>query len=159
MWLTDGVVDVVSSTVGFEPNGSLVHEDSWHIGFLVQGESVSSEGVWGFLGVVRVSCVLNEWVLIWVPVLQTGAATPRSPCCWHACQCRASLATFVVFLLCTACTNCSSLHCTLIFIGLCSCDSFHVGRDSQYSFSFPKLIVAFLGLKLVGRSGSQPIRV
>src|SRR6266702_7746971 len=68
-------------------------------------------------------------------------------------------AIFAAFLLYTARANCSSLHCKLTFFADCGCRSPHVGRDSQYSFSLPKLMIKRLGVSLVSWCGSQPIRV
>src|SRR6266702_540380 len=103
--------------------------------------------------------VLYKGVLIWVPVPDTGGAAPGSTRCrrtWWRC---ASRAAFAVFLLYTARANCSSLHCRLTFFGDCSCRSPHAGRDSQYSFSFPKLMIKCLGVCFVSWCGSQSIRV
>src|SRR6266702_2306527 len=98
-------------------------------------------------------------MLIWVPVVETGSAAPGSLQCCRACQRSTSQAAFVPFLLYMALANCSSLHCVLIFFGDCTFNSPHVGRDLQYSFSFPKLIIERLGVSLVSRCGSHPIRV
>src|SRR6266702_4786870 len=98
-------------------------------------------------------------MLIWVPVPDTGGATPGASRCRRAWWRSASRAAFAAFLLCTACANCSSLHCMLTFFGDCGCSSLHTGRDSQYSFSLPKLIIKRLGVGLVSQCGSHPTRV
>src|SRR6266702_515896 len=159
MGKTDGVVDVLIPPIDVEPDGVLLLECSWHVRPLVQGVPSGHEGIWGLIWVVRVAIVLYEGMLIWVPVPKTGGAAPRPSrrwCAWRRC---ASRATFAMFLLNTALANCSSLHCTLMFFGDCGCRSPHAGRDLQYSFSLPKLMIKRLGVGFVSWCGSQPIRV
>src|SRR6266702_131832 len=98
-------------------------------------------------------------MLIWVPVPDAGGVAPGSSRRRRAWWCSASRATFAAFLLYTARANCSSLHCILTFFGTCGSDSLHMGRDSQYSFSLPKLIIKRLDVGLVSWCGSHPTRV
>src|SRR6266702_4256760 len=155
----DGIVDVMGTPVGVESDGVLLLHCSGHVRLFVQRVPASRKRVWGLVGVVRIAIVLYEGVLIWVPVSGTGSATPRSSCrrcTWRRC---ASRAAFAAFLLNTAHANCSSLHCMLTFLGDCGCCSPHAGRDSQYSFSLPKLMIKRLGVGFVSWCGSQSIRV
>src|SRR6266702_1548558 len=103
--------------------------------------------------------VLYKGMLIWVPVSKTGSVAPQSFHCWRTCWCSTSQAAFTAFLLCMARANCSSLHCMLAFFGDCVFNSPHMGRDLQYSFSFPKLMIQHLGVSLMSWCGSHPIRV
>src|SRR6266702_759551 len=145
--------------VGLKPDGVLPLQCCRHVCLLVQWISTGREGVRGLGWVIRIASIFYEWVLIWVPVPDAGNAAPGSSRHWCAWRRSASRATFTAFLLYTACAHCSSLHCVLTFFGGCSCDSFHAGRDSQYSFSFPKLKIKRLGVGLVSRCGSHTIRV
>src|SRR6266702_47081 len=156
---SDGIVDVVDPSIVVKTDGVLSLQRCGQVCLLVQWRPTGREGVWRLVWIVRVAIVLYEWVLIWVPVPDTGGATPGSPRCrrtWRRC---ASRATFAAFLLYTAHANCSSLHCKLIFFSSCDCVFPHAGRDSQYSFSFPKLIIKFLDVGFVSRCGSHPTRV
>src|SRR6266702_5703689 len=155
----DRVVDVMDPAIGVKPDGVLPLHCGRHVRPLVQWVPRGRERVWGLVWVVRVTKVLYEGVLIWVPVLETGGTTPGPSGCRCAWRRSASWATFTAFLSCTACTNCSSLHCMLTFFGDCSNCSSLVGRDSQYSFSLPKLMIKRLGVGLVSWCGSQPTRV
>src|SRR6266702_5823504 len=154
-----GVVDVIDPIVGVEPQGLMPLHYGGHVRPLVEQISACGHHIWSLVWVISVALALYEGVLIWVPVMETGSATPGSFRRWCACRCNASQATFVPFLLYTALANCSSLHWVLIFFGDCAFNPSHVGRDSQYSFSFPKLIIKCLGVGLVSRCGSHPIRV
>ncbi len=145
--------------VGIEPDRVLLLQRCGHVRPLVQRVSAGGEGVGSLIWVIRVTVILYEGMLIWVPVPDTGSATPGPPRRWCAWRRSASWATFAAFLLCTACANCSSLHCTLTFFGDCGCGSPLAGRDSQYSLSFPKLIIKRLGVGLVSWCGSHPTRV
>src|SRR6266702_2217637 len=142
--------------VGLESDGVLPLQHGGHVCFLVQQVPTGRESIWGLVWIIRIASIVYEWVLIWVPVPDTGSAAPGSLCRWRAWWCSASWATFAAFLLYTAHANCSSLHCMPTFFGACGCDSLHAGRDSQYSFSLPKLIIKCLGVGLVSWCGSHP---
>src|SRR6266571_4786420 len=142
-----------------EPDGLSLLQRRRHVRPFVQWISAGREGVWGLVRIVRVATVLYERVLIWVPVSDTGSAAPRSSRCRCTWRRSASRATFPAFLLCMALANCSSLHCKLTFFGDCGCRSPLMGRDSQYSFSFPKLMIKRLGVSFVSWCGRQPTRV
>ncbi len=154
-----GVVDVMSPAVGVEPQGFASLHHSRHIRPLVERVSTRGHRIQGLVRVISVALVLYKWVLIWVPVSETGSATPGSSRWRCTCRRSTSQAAFVPFLLYTALANCSSLHCMLTFFSDCAFNSPHAGRDSQYSFSFPKLIVERLGVGLMGGRSSHPIRV
>src|SRR6266702_188267 len=156
---TDGVVDVLGPPVDVESAEVLLLQCSRHVRLLVQRVAGCRESVWGLVGIVRVAIVLYEWVLIWVPVFKTGGATPGSSRRRRTWRRSASQAAFAAFLLCTARANCSSLHCMLTFFGDCGCRSPFAGRDLQYSFSFPKLMIKCLGVGFVSWCGSHPTRV
>src|SRR6266702_6061444 len=145
--------------IGVEPDRVLPLHASGHVRPLVQRMPGGCESVRGLVWVVRVTIVLYKGVLIWVPVPKTGSAAPGSSCRRRTWRRSASRATFTVFLLYTACANCSSLHCKLTFFSDCGCRSPHAGRDSQYSFSLPKLMIKRLGVGFMSWCGSQPIRV
>src|SRR6266702_3130663 len=145
--------------IGVEPDGVLLLQRRRHVRPFVQRISAGRKCVWSLVRVVRVATVLYEGVLIWVPVPDTGSATPRSSRRCRAWRRSASRATFSALLLCTALVNCSSLHCKLTFFGDCGCRSPHAGRDSQYSFSLPKLMIKRLGFGFVSWCGCQPTRV
>src|SRR6266702_420518 len=146
-------------SIGVESDGVLPLHCGRHVRLLIQRVPAGRKCVWGLIWVIRVAIVLYEGMLIWVPVPDTGSATPGSSHCWRTWRRSASRAAFAVFLLYTACANCSSLHCMLIFFGDCGCSSLHAGRDSQYSFSLPKLMIKRLGVGLVSWCGSHPTRV
>src|SRR6266702_2049650 len=154
-----GVIDILDPTVGIEPDGFISLLGGGHERLLVQWISTGCHGVRGLVGVISVALALYEGVLIWVPVVETGSATPWSFHRWCTCRRNASHAAFTMFLLYMARVNCSSLHCKLIFFGDCAFSSSHVGRDLQYSFSFPKLVVELLGVGLVGWHSPHPMRV
>src|SRR6266702_4854096 len=145
--------------VEVEPDGVPSLQRRRHVRLLVQRVSAGGESIGGFIRVIRVAVVLYKGMLIWVPVPDTGGATPGSSRRWCAWWRSASRAAFAAFLFHMARANCSSLHCMLIFFGDCSCSSLHAGRDSQYSFSLPKLIIKRLGVGLVSWCGSHPTRV
>src|SRR6266702_5228886 len=111
--------------VGVEPDGVLFLQSSGHVRPFVQWIAASRKRVWGLGWVVRVARVPYKGVLIWVPVPDTGGATPGSSRRWRTWRRSASWATFAAFLLCTARANCSSLHCMLTFFGNCGCSSLH----------------------------------
>src|SRR6266702_753151 len=142
--------------VGVEPDGVALLQRHGHVRPFVQRVSAGRKCVRGLVRIVRVARVLYEWMLIWVPVPDTGGATPRSSRCRRTWRRSASRAAFAAFLLHTALANCSSLHCKLTFFSDCSCCSPHAGRDSQYSFSFPKLMIKRLGVGFVSWCGCQP---
>src|SRR6266702_4307233 len=154
-----GVVDVVVPPIGVEPDGVLPLQCSGHVRPLVQRVATSCKRVWGLVWVVRVARVPYEGVLIWVPVPDTGGTAPGSSCRRCTWRRSASQAAFAAFLLYMARANCSSLHCILIFFGDCGCSSLHAGRDSQYSFSLPKLMIKRLGVGLMSWCGAHPTRV
>src|SRR6266702_1967409 len=140
----DGVVDVVVPPIGVEPDGVLPLQCSGHVRPLVQRVATSCKRVWGLVWVVRVARVPYEGVLIWVPVPDTGGTAPGSSCRRCTWRRSASQAAFSAFLLYMARANCSSLH---------------AGRDSQYSFSLPKLMIKRLGVGLMSWCGAHPTRV
>src|SRR6266702_2138778 len=142
-----------------EPDGLSLLQRRRHVRPFVQWISAGRKGVWGLVRIIRVATVLYERMLIWIPVSDTGSAAPWSSCCRRTRRRSASRATFPAFLLYTALANCSSLHCKLTFFGDCGCRSPLAGRDSQYSFSFPKLMIQLSVVRLVSWCGSQPTRV
>src|SRR6266571_4902969 len=146
-------------SIRVEPDGVLLLQRRRHIRPFVQRISAGRKRVRSLVRVVRVATVVYEGVLIWVPVPDTGSTTPRSSRRCRAWRRSASRAALSALLLCTALANCSSRHCKLTFFGDCGCRSPHAGRDSQYSFSFPKLMIKRLGVRFVSWCGSQSTRV
>src|SRR6266702_5724442 len=97
-------------SIGVESDGVLPLHCGRHVRLLIQRVPAGRKCVWGLIWVVRVTIVLYEGMLIWVPVPDTGSAAPGSShrrCTWRRC---ASRAAFTVFLLYTARVNFSSLY-------------------------------------------------
>ncbi|SRR6266702_576079 len=96
---TDGVVNIMEPQVGLKPDGILPLQCSWHVRLLVQWIPTGHEGVWGLGWVVRVASGFYEWMLIWVPVPDTGGVAPGSLRRWCAWRHSASQAAFAAFSL------------------------------------------------------------
>ncbi|SRR6266702_100661 len=80
---SDGIVDIVDPSIVVKTDGVLPLHCCGQVRPLVQWCPTGREGVWRLVWVVRVAIVPYEWVLIWVPVPDTGGVTPGSPRCRH----------------------------------------------------------------------------
>ncbi len=78
MWEAYGIIDIVVPIVGVEPQGFTPLHCGGHVRLLVQQVSACGHRVQGLVWVVSVALVPYEGVLIWVPVSETGSATPQS---------------------------------------------------------------------------------
>ncbi len=167
IWSLDGEGNEIVPIILLEPHRYCV--GSCAVTPLVQGVARSSGRIWGFIRIVRVFQVVNEWVLSWVNVLAhvTGGVAPQAAHCQCTARHSASHATSFALLFTMALVNCSSLHVKHTFwIALCDSAAprfpeWDRQRDLSLTtvFRSPNVGIDCLRFALMGRGGSHSIRV
>ncbi len=167
IWSLDGERNEVVPIISFESHRHCV--GPCVVTPLVQGVAQGSGHVRGFIRIIRIFDIVNEWVLSWVNVLAhvTSGVAPRATCCRCTAWCSASHAAIFTLLFAMAFVNSSSLHIEHTFwIALCSGavpGFFEWDQQQDLSlmaiFRSPNVGINLLRFALMGRGGSHSVRV